>query len=159
MKTKIDWADYSLNPIKGRCPNETCPLGERCYARGFYRRFKWDPTLRFEPKVFEILYDFKEPARIFMGSTIELFDEHIPAAWLWEIKDQAEKFPQHTFIFLTKKPENLHKWHFSDNCWVGISATSKLEYITALEHHQKSGHGPFHLAGAAVIMGRYFAKS
>ncbi len=32
------------------------------------------------------------------------------------------QFPQHTHIFLTKRPENLIKWSpLPDNCWVGLS--------------------------------------
>ena len=32
--------------------------------------------------------------------------------------------PQHTFIFLTKRPQNLPK-KFPDNCWVGVSVTNR----------------------------------
>ena len=148
-KTKIDWADYSINPVLGQCPNEACPLGERCYARGFYTRFgkkktgelnpQWDPTIRYEPAAFDELKKIKKPSRIFVGSTIELFGDWVKASWLDHIFQMCALYPQHTFIFLTKCPGNLHRWKFPDNCWPGISATSKLEYINALEWHQKIG--------------------
>lgn len=53
----------------------------------------------------------------------------------------VRSLPQHTFIFLTKQPQNLAKWSpFPENSWVGVSVTSakdtiirvpKLNYITA----------------------------
>ena len=131
-KTKIDWADYSINPVRGRCPNEACPLGERCYARSYYTRFHWDPTLRYEQKVWDELKKIKEPSRIFVGSTIELFHKSINPYWLKDILEWAKFTPQHTFIFLTKCPENLHRWKFPDNCQVGVSATDGDMFWRAL---------------------------
>ena len=63
-KTKIDWADYSINPVKG-----ICPVGcEYCYARKLYHRFKWNPEISFDPIVFDAM---PEPgAKVFVGSTV-----------------------------------------------------------------------------------------
>jgi protein gp37 len=121
-KTKIEWCDYTLNPVKGLCPM-ACPY---CYARAMYKRFKWDTELRFEYKVFENLNDLK-PARIFVGSTMELFGDWIPAVYMKMIFNYVSFYPQHTFIFLTKQPLNLVKWSpFPDNCWIGCSSTGQI---------------------------------
>ncbi|KKK64868.1 hypothetical protein LCGC14_2979890, partial [marine sediment metagenome] len=72
-KTKIEWTDHSINPVKGYCP-EACYY---CYARAMYDRFGWDKTVRFEPEVLLSLQKIKVPSRIFVGSTMELFGEWI----------------------------------------------------------------------------------
>lgn len=126
VKKSIGWADYTVNPVKG-----LCPVGcSYCYARRAYARncnatFK-DKSIRFEPKV--LMDAFKalkrlSPSRIFVGSTMELFGEWaedaLPYIFAW-----TNYFPQHTFIFLTKQPQNLAKWSpFPVNCHVGVSAT------------------------------------
>jgi protein gp37 len=72
---------------------------------------------------FDELDKIKKPSRIFVGSTFELFHDIVKEALPW-ILSQPKKYLQHTFIFLTKQPQNLIKWSpFPDNCWVGVSAT------------------------------------
>ncbi len=124
-KTKIEWCDYTINPVKGLCPVD-CKDNQGksyCYARRMYKRFKWNPEIRYENLWIPDLANIKKPSRIFVGSTIELFGEWVKYWWLKTIFDFALLYPQHTFIFLTKKPENLVKWSpFPENCWVGVSA-------------------------------------
>jgi len=117
-KTKIKWCDYTINPVKG-----LCPVGcSYCYARRMYKRFHWNPEIRMEPDWPEDLR--KEPSKIFIGSTMELFGDWVQE-WMYdEIWKYVNDFPQHAFVFLTKRPENLIKWSpFPENCWVGVSAT------------------------------------
>ena len=46
-KTKIEWCDYTLNPVKG-----LCPVGcSYCYARRLYRRFGWNPKIRLDTRM------------------------------------------------------------------------------------------------------------
>ena len=50
QKTKIEWTDYTWNPIKGLCPVD-CKLPDGrsyCYAKRIYQRFKWNPKIGFE---------------------------------------------------------------------------------------------------------------
>ena len=125
-KTKIPWADYTLNPVKGLCPM-ACPY---CYARRMYKRFKWNPEIRYDPSVF--LYKPIKPSRIFVGSTIELFHPLIHDAWREEIISICRRTPEHTFIFLTKQPQNLIKFSpFPENCWVGVSVTANGDMTNA----------------------------
>ncbi len=119
-KSKIEWCDYTINPIKGYCPND-CPY---CYAHRMYNRFGWDRKLRFDESVFKGLKTIKEPSRIFVGSMIDMY---YPAVISWSpfamhrIIIASEMFPQHTFITLTKFPEDLYKYDFPKNWWVGIT--------------------------------------
>ena len=123
-KTKIEWCDYTINPVKGLCPM-ACPY---CYARAMYKRFKWNPEIRFEPEwAVPIKLNRYNPSRIFVGSTIELFGDWVKDEWMREIFEFTQWYPENTFIFLTKQPQNLIKFSpFPDNCWVGVSATSMI---------------------------------
>lgn len=131
-KTKIDWCDISINPVKGYCPNKDCPLFEKgCYAHNLYNRFKWNKSIRVDWQVTSQIPT--KPSRIFVGSTMELFGDWIKPEWLKEIFSWATRYPQHTYIFLTKKPDNLIKYSpFPDNCWVGVSACNNDMAIRAL---------------------------
>lgn len=129
-KTKIEWADYTINPVKGLCPM-ACSY---CYARAMYKRFKWNPEIRYDHYALPELENLKSPSRIFVGSTIELFGDWIAPWWHEDIFDKVRYFKQHTFIFLTKKPQNLIKWSpFPDNCWIGVSATNTAMALEAWE--------------------------
>ena len=103
-KTKIEWVKNpdgsqgeTINPVKG-----LCPVGcSYCYARAMYKRFKWDPEIRFDNKAWrKILYDiesYKNPSRIFVGSTIELFGEWVEMSTQNLLfKELPSWFPQHT---------------------------------------------------------------
>jgi len=136
-KTKIEWLrnpatgeqGFSVNPVKG-----LCPVGcSYCYARPLYHRFKWNPEIRYDPSVF--FSPPKKPSRIFVGSTMELFGEWVRQDWLDDIMANCELWSEHTFIFLTKLPENLPKWSpFPDNCWVGVTATNKDMFERGIYH-------------------------
>ena len=114
--SKIEWTDITRNPIKGKCPT-ACPY---CYARAIYDENKWDPGIRFRPEVLDDIP--RKPCRVFVGSTMELF---LFPEWLPAIFDRCRQHPEHTFIFLTKQPQELPQWSpFPRNCEVGVSVTS-----------------------------------
>jgi protein gp37 len=126
VKKSIGWADWTINPVKGLCP-VGCPY---CYARRAYGRncnatFK-DKSIRYEPSVWRYLNRAKPGARIFVGSTIDLFH---PECRRWDdsIFEICAACKELTFIFLTKCPENLPR-EWPDNCWVGVSATNLVQY-------------------------------
>ena len=130
-KTKIEWCDYTVNPVKGKCP-AACPY---CYARRLYDRFKWDPEPRLDLDAFQSLRTVKEPSRVFVGSTMELFGDWIPRAWMMDILSLCDSYKRdgHIFLFLTKRPEKLINWSpFPDNCWVGVSATNVAQFHDAV---------------------------
>jgi len=132
QKSKIEWTDYTINPVKGLCPM-ACSY---CYARAMYKRFKWAERLEFQYAHFrKELESVKKPSKIFVGSTMELFGDWIQPHWIQLILEVTTMHPQHTFIFLTKQPQNLIQWSpFPSNVWVGVSATNKLQFLTACHH-------------------------
>jgi protein gp37 len=115
-KTKIEWADYTWNPIKG-----LCPVGcWYCYARKIYQRFKLDP----EPRLLCPTPSDPVPAkgRIFVCSTFELFHP-VADSWRGSIFDTIQDCSNLTFIVLTKMPERIDR-PMPDNVWLGVTVTS-----------------------------------
>jgi len=132
QKTRIEWCDYSINPVKGLCPM-ACSY---CYARRMYKRFKWNPEVRYDETLltYEHKPQFPDGSVVFVGSTMELFGHWIDPKWLSDVfHDCWSRYPKVTFIFLTKQPQELKKWSpFPRNCWVGCSATNSEQAIRAM---------------------------
>ena len=143
-KTKIDWADYSWNPIKGLCP-KGCWY---CYARRAYQRFKWGDFLRIDYKELDTTFP-KKPSRIFVCSTMELFHPDIEDQWRKIIFDRIRRYPEHDFIVLTKKPDYINE-EIPGNVWLGVTITGqkdiwRWDYISHLTQARVlgrlTGHG------------------
>lgn len=121
IKESIGWTDMTLNPIKGRCKGGCW----YCYysgKRGMLNRFKQDPRIRLECKVFYNLPS--KPKRIFLCSTHDLFGSWIPDKWRDMIFKCVESWPRHTFQILTKFPENIDR-RMPENVWLGASITGE----------------------------------
>lgn len=125
MTSKIEWLKsaygkpgYSINPVKG-----LCPVGcSYCYARAMYKRFKWNPEIRWDSGVW--MPRIPAGSRVFVGSTIDLFHQETLFCLPLIMRNVILR-PDVTFIFLTKCPQNLpHDW--PDNCWVGVSAVDDV---------------------------------
>jgi len=117
-KTKIEWADYSWNPIKG-----LCPVGcWYCYAKSIYRRFQLDPKPWLDiAELNEAVHTKRTGKRVFVCSTFELFH---PVADQWRdmIFDVIQRRPDLTFVVLTKMPERIDRY-LPKNVWLGVSVT------------------------------------
>ena len=130
QKSKIEWTDYTSNPVKGYCPM-ACSY---CYARKMYERFGWDKTIHFDAYEIFKAHRILKPSRIFVGSMIELFGDWMKDGWLEDIFCDIGKCPQHTFQLLTKQPQNLARFSpFPPNVWVGVSATNREQYLNATD--------------------------
>jgi protein gp37 len=98
-----------------------------------YKRFGWNPNIRADWQETGKLPH--KPSRIFVSSTMELFGDWIKTEWMSEIFNMVKRYPQHTFIFLTKRPENLIKFSpFPDNCYVGVSVTNQAMFDDSIKH-------------------------
>jgi len=106
QKTKIEWCNYTWNPIVG------CKRGcSYCYAKRIWDRF--NPGMAFsEIRVYpDRLADKmpKEPSKIFVGSMSDF--EYWDRADMESVLRVCESNPQHTFIFLSKSlPYWLIPW-------------------------------------------------
>ena len=117
QKSKIEWTDYTWNPIEGLCP-EACWY---CYGRAIYKRFKLDERLEFHVTRGEIAKMGRlSPSRIFICSTMEMFHPQVEAPWRDKIFQTIEMFSELTFIILTKRPERIDR-PMPDNVWLGVT--------------------------------------
>jgi len=141
---------YAWNFISG-CGNNIDGLckdgGFNCWAYSITQRFKDRYPHGFNPTVYpEALLrplHLKKPSRILCAFMGDLFGDwfaphdmiHIEGmpkgytlkSWVFSVINQC---PQHTFIFLTKQPQNLIKWSpFPSNCQVGQTITQCLDGI------------------------------
>jgi len=160
-KTKIPWCDFSLNPVKGLCPVD-CKDNEGksyCYARRMYQRFKWNPEIRYEPDWWHPIAKLKQPSRIFVGSTIELFGPWMHSSWLpfiVQMCGMAKGLKEHTFIFLTKRPWELQKYNpWPSNCWVGASATDDDMAFNSLLDLRHDVHAAVRFLSCEPLLGRF----
>ena len=118
QKTKIDWCDFSWNPVWG-C-NNNCSY---CYARKMAYRFgdkDFKPT--WKEKNFQKPMP-KKPSRIFVNSMSDIaFWEN---EWLEKVLRRIKDFPQHSFLFLTKRPDiyMFIEDEAPKNCWFGTTIT------------------------------------
>ncbi|KKN50924.1 hypothetical protein LCGC14_0627890 [marine sediment metagenome] len=152
--TGIEYGDYAWNfasgcgnNIDGKCNDG----GFKCWAYPITQRFAdrypngFKPTIHLDA-LLSPLY-LKKPSRILCAFMGDLFwdcpefdperEIHHPMpsdkvsvtmslkGWIYTTIKQC---PQHTFLFLTKQPQNLIKFSpFPDNCWVGVTATNHLQ--------------------------------
>lgn len=131
-RTKIEWTDFTWNPVTG-CRNK-CPY---CYARRIAERFKgtkafpngFEPTLH-DDRFFEPI-SYGMPSKIFVCSMGELFGNWIPDEWIEAVLATCRLAKHHTFQFLTKCPWNLPKWNpWPENAWVGATA---VDFYTSMQ--------------------------
>lgn len=140
IKNTIGWADYSWNPITGCSPvSEGC---EHCYAAAISKRFglPWgDPV--FHPERLDEPLKLKKPARIFVCSMSDMFHDAVLAVWTDQILEVMSACPQHTFIVLTKRPQNIERklyevtadypirelgsGDYLPNLWLGVTAENQ----------------------------------
>ena len=128
-RSKIEWTDYTWNPVTG------CTRGcSYCYARRMAYRLKgrygyptddpfapcFHPNRLLEPTL------LKKPSKIFTCSMGEIFDPKASDIWLNLVLDVIFNCPQHIFQILTKQPKNIPNWeeaeaHWPSNTWLGVS--------------------------------------
>ena len=135
-RTKIEWCDYTWNPIKGYCPGNC----EYCYAHRLYDRFGWDKTLRLDEDELRRIETLSGSKRIFVGSTIEMYHPKIPRDWLERIFTVSKLCPDHTFITLSKQTTVQHLIEFPMHWWIGVSTTGKFTYLPKMPWNNYNVH-------------------
>jgi len=143
-RTKIEWTDYSWNPITG------CKHGcWYCYARRLCLRFKkifpngFEPT--FYPERLNEPYEVKKPSKIFVCSIADLFAPWTPREWTAEVLDSMLFCPiKHTFQMLTKNPERINLGAFRPvypkNWWFGATVNTQEDCWRIDELRQVDGN-------------------
>lgn len=127
-KTKIEWTDFTWNPVTG------CKHGcEYCYARRIAARFKqsFEPTIHWNR--LDAPSKVKKRSRVFVCSMSDLFGAWIPERWIFDVMKAVIKAPQHTYQFLTKNPSRVKFYKFPHSAWVGATATSHRTLVLSCE--------------------------
>lgn len=120
-----------------------CTIGcSYCYARNNVRRFHMIDDFE-NPQYFPGKLRQMEKARpqIFLLTGMSDFSRWRPE-WRDEVSAKMEGNPQHQYLFLTKRPEEIDFYTHLDNAWFGVTVTSSKEKnrITTLREHIRAGH-------------------
>lgn len=126
-KTGISWCTATWNPIRG-CSrvSEGC---RHCYAEIYAHRFsgaglpyegltrnrRWTGEVRLVESRLDQPLRWRRPRTIFVNSMSDLFHESVLDEWIDQIFAVMALSPQHRFIVLTKRPEQMREYisHFS----------------------------------------------
>lgn len=152
-RTKIEYLDYTWNPIVG-CSGTNCAVAGACWAKGQAKRQKPKEDKNGNERGCQECYDFKPhlhvsrliqpfevltPSRIgvcFMG---DLFDDKVKTEWQKKIFETISLSPMHTFIVLTKQPQNIPEdWRFPSNVWLGVSVNKISDLLRIAELRRRS---------------------
>lgn len=139
----IEWALWSWNPVTG-CRHD-CPY---CYARDIAERL-YSP--HFEPAIWPARLDAPRnttfPKRqaeqwvghknVFVCSMADLFGRWVPKSWIDAVLSECKAAPQWNFLFLTKFPNRMSEFVFSDNCWVGTTVDCQARVKNAEKSFRK----------------------
>ncbi len=115
-KSAIEWTDYSWNPVTGCTPvSEGCA---NCYAQHMAQRLKgrygypkddpFRPGTVHEDRMEEPLR-WKKPRRVFVCSMGDPFHDAVRTETIDRILEVILACPQHTFMLLTKRPQNIER--------------------------------------------------
>lgn len=134
VNRKIEWTDYTWNPLVG-CLHDcewAMPSGERavCYAKkivegrwlkarypGGFEASYYHPERLVEPK------KLKTPAKIFPDSVSDLFGNWVQKQHLVQVLDVMRATPQHIYQALTKNTVAYRNVDaLPPNLWAGISS-------------------------------------
>lgn len=147
-KTKIEWCDYTWNPITGCTAG--CPY---CYARKIALRFDGHFRPTFHPERLGDLIDGpKKPKRIFVGSMGDLFDPGVKKAWRVKTFEAMAQIKYHKYYLLTKQPQNIADIdllnRYGTSVYVGVTVTGpqdlwRVEKLIEMVKGKHFGFGLF----------------
>jgi len=124
-KTKIDYAEYTWNPVWG-CRNGC----EYCYARRTAERFGQSFEPHWKEENFQRSMP-RKPSIIFVNSMSDIcwWEEE----WVNKVLSRIANHPEHIFLLLTKLPTVYSSRWWTDlpeNGWRGFTATTDEEAIS-----------------------------
>jgi protein gp37 len=153
-RTKIEWCDFTWNPVIG-CTG-SCTY---CYARKMAHRFHMgrpDFIPEWNQRNFDKPFP-RKPSRIFVNSMSDVADWK--SVWMRQVEGRIQDHPEHLFLMLSKRPWDV-EWYHSANAMLGYSATCMDDLFIAADHFRKQSrvfmgpvtflsleplHGPIHL--------------
>ena len=148
VNTKIEWTDYTFNPIGGcfhacqwqmpdgaiaNCYAEDVAerVAQAAYPEGFEHHY-WKPQLLQQP------LGVMEPSRIFVGSMADLFGHWVPDEQIQAVLDVCRQAHWHTFQLLTKNPVRVKNFDLPSNVWIGASSPPDFMWNKPLSSAQQT---------------------
>lgn len=113
-----------------------------CYARNNVHRFHMIDDFEkpeFYPNKLRLM-DKPRPQNFLLTGMSDFADWN--ASWRDQVFEHIAQNPQHQYIILTKRPEEIVFSTGLDNVWFGVTVTSSKEKhrITAIQEHIKGSH-------------------
>lgn len=146
-KTKIEWADETWNPVIGCSKiSEGCT---NCYAEKMAGRLAnmgtkgytevvgvngqgnfsrgWNSKTALVESALKKKFTGKGK-RIFVCSMGDIWHKTVKGAWRAKLEKTIISHPQHNFLLLTKRPENISIDYLPDNVWLGVTGENQKCY-------------------------------
>jgi protein gp37 len=146
QRTKIEWADFSYNPVVGCSKVSDGCLN--CYAEAMVHRFPWmtgthypddtgnnsfgwDGNAHFFPERLEEPFRLRpgknRPHRIFVCSMSDLFHESLSNEQIAAVFGVMAATPHHQYVVLTKRLQHALEWcAWADRHFDGLNTVRKL---------------------------------
>lgn len=136
--TKIEWCDETWSPISGCTPASEACL--HCYAKTMANRLKaiaikkgWDSAyiqddpfkVTFHPNQLDKPLKWKKPRTVFVCSMGDIFHEDVEIDWIEKVAQTISRADWHTYLLLTKRPENINGRILCHNTWVGVTVENQ----------------------------------
>lgn len=109
---KIDWTDYTWNPISGCLHN--CPY---CYMLRMEKRFPGIMSPKFRINYLTDPHRLKKPSKIFVSSSGDMWGDWVHRGHIQAVLESCEQAPRHTFQFLTKNLRRYMEFPQIANAW------------------------------------------
>ena len=147
-KTKIEWTQYTWNPVTG-C-TKTSPGCKNCYAERMAKRlqaiglsnYKGGFKLAIHEDTLHVPLTWKKPAVVFVNSMSDLFHESVPLDFIIKVFDVMRRVPQHQFQVLTKRAQRLAEIStyidWPENAWMGVSVEN-TDYSNRIDYLRMTG--------------------
>lgn len=168
MSTKISWCDETINPVVG-CSKISSGC-KNCYAENMARRLaamgipqykdviqhnwpsadKWNGHAAFVESELHKPSKWKKPRSVFVSSMGDLFHDAVNVNWQLAVLDMVNTFKQHTFIFLTKRPENMRRLLSTDVAAAGAVLPNLIVGVSVEDQQTADERIPVLLATPAA---------
>jgi protein gp37 len=131
-RTKIEYLDYTLNLFVG-CNGVDCAVREHCWAMVMAKRQRCEFCRRFIPHYHSERwvqpFQVKKSSRIGLNFMSDTFDRDVVHHLSFnEMMVMIEKCYWHTFITLTKQPQNISfNLRLPKNLWLGVSVNKRSD--------------------------------